>query len=306
MKKFFSILISIVFTIALLVTVLLGIVRTNFKASNLIKMAGDISKSVSYVAPDNGLYYPGMNVVRTVGYEDSIDLSNMDFNALIQQYCEVSGVEVDESFVKEILEDPETSKFLDKYVDEIIDYTTGAKTELNIEAADVQKVVNNAIDKYEAKTGETIDRTGLNEEIEQGIKEALPEIQSAVDEVREENADVLESVKLVMEILSLKVFLICVAACVILALLIILINFNLLNGLKYISVSGIVCGVIIFAAAIIAQGIVLNLEMIKAAKDLILMFIGKIKIVSYVDILISVVFCVLSFVLSKKIAKNNE
>lgn len=314
MKKFFSILISIVFTIALLVTVLLGIVRSNFKGSNLLKMASDLGKSVAYEVPDNGLYYPGANVVRTVGYEEfdfssidlsDVDLTNMDINSIVQQYCEAAGVEVDESFIKEVLKDPETSMFVDKYLNEIMEYTTGAKAELKIEAADVQKVVNNAIDKYEAKTGETVDRTGLNESIEQGVKEAVPELKSAVDEVREENAEVFESVNLALKLLSLKVFIICIAVCVVLALIIILINLSLLDGLKYISVSGIVCGVIIFAAAIIGQGIVLNVELVKAAKDLILMFIGKIKIVSYIVTLVSVVFCVLSFVLSKKIAKNN-
>ena len=47
MKKFLSVVLSILFAICLLGTLLLSVVRNNFSYSKLVKMAGQMMKPVS-------------------------------------------------------------------------------------------------------------------------------------------------------------------------------------------------------------------------------------------------------------------
>ena len=192
MKKLLSVVVSILFAVALLCTLLLGIVRKNVSGSTLTNLAVELMKPVAMETHDNGLFYPDEGKkLMSVQYSSSdfdlsgvdfsnIDLKNLDINALVTEYCQAAGVDVDAEFVSEVLADPKTAKFVDKYVAEITEYATGISSELNIDPVDVQNVVNNAIDKYEVKTGEKVDRTGLNENIAVAVKDAMPEITDSI------------------------------------------------------------------------------------------------------------------------------
>ena len=271
MKKFCSIVLSIIFAVAFLGTTLLGIVRKDFSYSAITKMAGEILKPVSKAEPVNdGLFHPGDITYSLAGYEDfgdygdfdfsasdldSIYFTNLDVNELVQTYLDAAGVEVEPEFIAEVLASPEVSDFVDKYAGEVIGYMTGTNAELTINADDIKKVMNKSLDMYEEHTGEVVDRTGLDEAIEANVEVAQTEITAALDTAKEENAETFEILKKVEFFLSLKFFLICVGVCVLLALIILLINRNIFACLVYVFMPVFIDGVLIFIAALVAQGI---------------------------------------------------
>ena len=271
MKKFGSVLLSILFAIAFLATALLGVVRKDFSYSAITKIASEILKPVSKIEPvDDGLFHPGDVKITLAQYGDlgdygdfdisaldldSLDFTNLDVNELVGTYLEAAGVEVEPEFIAEVLTSPDVSDFVDKYIGEVVDYMTGASTELTINPDDFKKVMNKSIDMYEEHTGEVVDRSGLDEAIEANITVAQASITEALDTAKEENAEIFESLKLVDFFLSLKFFLICVGVCVFFALIILLINRNIFAWLVYVFMPVFIDGILIFVAALVAQGI---------------------------------------------------
>ena len=268
MKKFCCVVLSILFAVCFLVTALLGIVRTDFSYSAITKMAGEILKPVSKIEPVNGgLFHPGDVRYDLAAYEDygdfdisaldlgSIDFTNLDVNELVQTYLDAAGVEVEPEFIAEVLASPDVSDFVDKYAGEVVSYMTGSTTELKIDAADNQKVMNKSLDMYEEHTGEVVDRTGLNEVIEENVAMIQTEVTAALDTAKEENAEALAALKYVELVLSLKVFLACIGVCVLFALIILLINRNIFSWLVYVFIPVFVDGILIFVAACTAQGV---------------------------------------------------
>ena len=268
MRKFFSVLLSILLAVCFLITALLGIVRKDFSYSAITKMAGEILKPVSKIEPVNdGLFHPGDVRYSLAAYEDygdfdisaldlsSVDFTNLDVNELVQTYLDAAGVEVEPEFIAEVLASPEVSDFVDKYAGEVVSYMTGSSSELKIDAADIQKVMNKSLDMYEEHTGEVVDRTGLDQAIEESVALAQTEITAALDTAKEENADALAALKYVELVLSLKVFLACIGVCVLLALILFLINRNVFSWLVYVFIPVFVDGILIFVAACTAQGV---------------------------------------------------
>lgn len=268
MRKFFSVLLSILFAVSFLITALLGIVRKDFSYSAITKMAGEILKPVSKIEPVNdGLFHPGDVKYSLAAYEDygdfdisaldlsSVDFTNLDVNELVQTYLDAAGVEVEPEFIAEVLASPEVSDFVDKYAGEVVSYMTGSSSELKIDAADIQKVMNKSLDMYEEHTGEVVDRTGLDQAIEESVALAQTEITAALDTAKEENADALAALKYVELILSLKVFLACIGVCVLLALILFLINRNVFSWLVFVFIPVFIDGILIFVAACVAQGV---------------------------------------------------
>lgn len=268
MKKFFSVLLSIIFAVCLLGTLLLGIVRTDFSYSAITKIASEILKPVSKAEPvEDGLFHPGDAKITLAGYEEygdfdfssidlsSIDMTNLDINELVETYLEAAGVEVEPEFIAEILASPDVSEFVDKYVGEVVSYMTGESEELKINPDDIKKVMNKSIDMYEEHTGEVVDRSGLNEAIEENVAVMTTEITTALDTAKEENAETFEVLKQVEFFLSLKFFLICVGVCVFFALIILLINRNIFAWLQYIFMPVFIDGLLIFIAACVANGL---------------------------------------------------
>ena len=268
MRKFFSVLLSILLAVCFLITALLGIVRTDFSYSAITKMAGEILKPVSKIEPVNdGLFHPGDVKYSLAAYEDygdfdisaldlsSVDFTNLDVNELVQTYLDAAGVEVEPEFIAEVLASPDVSEFVDKYAGEVVSYMTGSSSELKIDAADIQKVMNKSLDMYEEHTGEVVDRTGLDQAIEENVALAQTELTAALDTAKEENADALAALKYVELILSLKVFLACIGLCVLLALIILLINRNVFSWLVFVFIPVFVDGILIFVAACTVQGV---------------------------------------------------
>ena len=213
MKKFFSILLSIIFAVCLFATLLLGVARSNFSYSAITKIASEILKPVSK-APvnDGGLFHPGdvkCALAQYGGFDlssvdlSSVDFTNLDVNALVGQYLDAAGVDVEPEFVAEVLASPDFSEFVDKYAGEIVSYVTGATTELSINSDDVKKIMNKSLDMYEKHTGQVVDRSGLDQAIETNVASMKTEITAALDTAKEENAEALAALKIVDFILSM-------------------------------------------------------------------------------------------------------
>ena len=127
MKKFFSVLLSIIFAVCFLVTALLGIVRKDLSYSAITKMAGEILKPVSKIEPVNdGLFHPGDVKYSLAGYEefgdygdfdfsaldlDSIDFTNLDVNEIVQTYLDAAGVDADPAMISEMLASSSMTSF---------------------------------------------------------------------------------------------------------------------------------------------------------------------------------------------------
>ena len=263
MKKFFSVLFSIIFAVCLFATLLLAVVRANFSYSAITKITSEILKPVSK-APvnDDGLFHPGdakCALVQYGGFDlssvdlSSVDFANLDVNALVGQYLEAAGVDVEPEFVAEVLASPDFSDFVDKYAGEVVNYMTGATAELSIDPADIKKIMNKSIDMYEKHTGQVVDKSGLDKAIETNVASMKTEITAALDTAKEENAEALAALKIVDFILSMKFFLICVGVCAFIALVIFLINMNVFAWLQYVFMPAFIDGLLILAIAFVAQ-----------------------------------------------------
>ena len=328
MKKFFSVLLSIIFAVCLLGTLLLAVVRFNFSYSSITKMVSEMMKPVA-AAPvvDDGLFHPGDVKITLAGYEEygdygdfdfssfdfsSIDMTNLDVNEIVGSYLEMAGVEVEPEFIAEVLASPDVSEFVDKYVGEIVDYMTGATEELTINSDDILNVVNKSIDMYEEHTGEVVDRSGMKEAIETSVAEAQVQITESLDQVKEENAEALSYLKIVDFVLSLKLFLICVGVCLILAGIIILINLNIFVSLEYIFLPCFIDGLLIFIAALVAGGVVPGIIKLMLSEyqlpggvyegiwSIVSKLISQMKIYGAVSAILGIALFVLGVALGKK------
>ena len=328
MKKAFSIILSILFTLALLFTLLLSVVRFNFSYSTITELAGQLLRPVS-AAPvieyeDDGLFHPGDIKISYAAYEDfgdfdfssvdlsELDLTNMDVNEIVQQYLDAANVDIEPELIADILASPEVSNAVDKYAGEIINYMTGASEELKLDPAELTAVMNTAFDKYEEATGEVIDRSGLEEVVTQGVEDMMPELTATLDTAKEENAEAFTILKKVNLLLSAKIFALCIAVCVLLALIIFLINMNIFVCFKYISIPAIIDGLILFIAALVAKGMVPGILSAAIADNglpnslytVLWNYIRKIlfdlEAYGIVTTLLGVALCVLGFMLAKK------
>ena len=328
MKKFGSILLSIILGICGLFTLLLAVVRVDLNYSAITKIAGEILKPVAKVAPvEDGLFHPDDKIITLAQYDDygdfdfdsldlsSLDFTNLDVNEIVGTYLEAAGVEVEPEVLAEIIASPDVSDFVDKYVGEVVDYVTGNTTELKINPDDITKVLNKSIDMYEDKTGEVIDRTGLNEAIAENVDVIQSSVTEALDTAKEENAEIFENLKLVDFYLSLKFFLMCVGVCVILAALLLLINRNIFTWLLYTFIPLFVDGILIFVSACVAQGVVpglLTLALSDAGLpkgiyegiwSYIVIVLKHLKICGAVTAIVSTVLWALGIALGKKTKK---
>ncbi len=322
MKKFFSILLSIIFAVCLFATLLLGVARSNFSYSAITKIASEILKPVSR-APvnDDGLFHPGdvkYTLAQYGGFDlssvdlSSVDFTNLDVNALVGQYLDAAGVDVEPEFVAEVLASPDFSEFVDKYAGEIVSYVTGATTELSINSDDVKKIMNKSLDMYEKHTGQVVDRSGLDQAIETNVASMKTEITAALDTAKEENAEALAALKIVDFILSMKFFLICIGICAFIALVIFLINMNVFAWLQYVFMPAFIDGLLFFAIALVGLNVLpmalstglkeagLPASLYDGLYSYLSKFLAQVKICGLVTAVVGLALWIVGLVLGKK------
>ena len=327
MKKFFSVLLSIVFALCLLFTLLLGVVRFNFSYSTITNIASQMLKPVSKAKlqqNQSGLFYPGEQVAQLTNlsfegtdfenFEFNLsaeDLQDLDINEIVKDCLKQAGVDASPEFVADLLASPEMSAFVDKYGEEVVDYLAGTKSTLEVNPADVKKVLHKSVDLYEKHTGETVDRSGMDSAVENSIKTALPKITASLDEVKAEGSEVLDAVKAVAAWLELKMFLISIAVCAVLALVIFLINKNVFAMFKYISIPAIVDGALLFLIGALFVAVLPKIiselagsNLHKGIYEAILSYTTKIffqmKLYGIGAFACGIILCILGFKLDKK------
>lgn len=331
MKKFFSVLLSIVFALCLLFSLILGVVRFNFSYSTITNIASKALKPVSKALPQNkgGLFYPGSAKVSLAALTFDGDMENFEFNfsadslkdldvnALVQSFLDQAGIDASPEFVAEVLASPETTAFVDKYGEEVIDYVTGAKNKLDVDPKDVKKLLNKSIDLYEKHCGEKVDRSGMDRAVDQAIKTAVPQITASLDEIKEESSEAVVALKALAAWLELKLFIFCVAVCAVLALIIFLINKSVFAMFKYISIPAIVDGALLFLVGALLAAVLPQIisdaagpNLHKGIYDAIWSYATRIlchmKVYGAVSALCGAVLCVLGFVFDKKTEKSER
>ena len=272
MKKFLSVLLSIIFALVLFVTLCFNIVRVNVTPSKIMDLGASMINSMA-LAPsyDDGLFHPDQKVLSNAGYDIGgmdidFDLNNLDIGEIVQQIVEANGYDftVDEELIADILSDSETKDLVDTVMNQAVDYMAGKTDTIELNPDKIESVVVKSIKKIEDKTGEKIeyDPAELKAEIAAGVEEALPAVTEALDEVKEENGAELGMVLKALDFLSIKYLFIFIGVLIVLAALIFVLNMNVFALFRYISIPAIVVGVIYVVFGLLgntATAIIVNL-----------------------------------------------
>ena len=209
MKKFCSVLLSIVFALCLLAALMLTGIRSNLNYSKIINIAGQF------------------------------------LNPVMEHYLNEENVKFDSEFVPDVLASEELKDFVNKYQDAVVDYIVDKNPELTFEHEDVKKIAEKGIELYVKHTGAYVDKSNLDAQINQYVSEII----SDLDTLKAENQEYIKIIKIVEIILSDKTYLICIIASVVLACLLLLINKNIFVWMQYVFMPVFVDGIILFVLA---------------------------------------------------------
>ena len=209
MKKFCSVLLSIVFALCLLAALMLTVIRSNLNYSKIINIAGQF------------------------------------LNPVMEHYLNEENVKFDSEFVPDVLASEELKDFVNKYQDAVVDYIVDKNPELTFEHEDVKKIAEKGIELYVKHTGAYVDKSNLDAQINQYVSEII----SDLDTLKAENQEYIKIIKIVEIILSDKTYLICIIASVVLACLLLLINNNIFVWMQYVFMPVFVDGIILFVLA---------------------------------------------------------
>lgn len=254
MKKFLSIILSIIFGLVLLVTLLFNIVRVNITPSKIMDLGASMINSMA-IAPsyNDGLFHQDQKKITTTGYDVAgidldIDMNNLDIGEIVQQLVEANGYDfkIDEELIADILSDSETKELVDTIMNQAVDYIAGNSDTFDLNSDKIESVVVKTIKKIEDKTGEKIeyDPADLKAEIATGIAEANQAVTEALDEVKEENGAELETALKALKFLSVKNLVIFIVILFIIVALIFALNTNIFVVFRYISIPIFIVGLI--------------------------------------------------------------
>ena len=209
MKKFCSVLLSIVFALCLLAALMITVIRSNLNYSKIINIAGQF------------------------------------LNPVMEHYLNEENVKFDSEFIPDVLASEELKDFVNKYQDAVVDYIVDKNPELTFEHEDVKKIAEKGIELYVKHTGAYVDKSNLDAQINQYVSEII----SDLDTLKAENQEYIKIIKIVEIILSDKTYLICIIASVVLACLLLLINKNIFVWMQYVFMPVFVDGIILFVLA---------------------------------------------------------
>ena len=323
MKKFLSVLLSIIFALVLCVTLIFNIVRVNVTPSKILDLGANMINSMA-LAPsyDDGLFYPDQKVLSNAGYEIGgmdidFDLNNLDLGEVVQQIVEANGYDftLDEALIADILSDPETKDLVDTIMNQAVDYMAGKTETIELNPDKIESVVVKSIKKIEDKTGEKIeyDPAELKTVISSGIEEAVPAVTEALDEVKEENGAELEMVLKALDFLSIKYLFIFIGVLIVLAALIFVLNMDVFALFRYISIPAIVVGLIYVIGGLLGNTVTaLIVELLKNDYEALISPVSVLVSIIFRQILLNgictlvpgVALCVVGFI--KKKTKSSE
>lgn len=319
MKKFFSILLSIIFALVLFAALLFNIVRVNVTPSKILDLGASMINSMAMIQQnDTGLFYTDQKIITPVGYQIEgmdieIDLNNLDLGELVQEIAKENGYdfEIDEELIADILSDPETKDLVDNVMNQAVEYMAGKTDTIELNPDKIESVVTKGIKKIEEKTGEKIeyDAAELKANIAAGVEEALPAVTETLDTVKEENSAELDAVMKILDYLSVKYLVIMIAVLVVLAAIIFVLNMNIFALFRYISIPSIVIGIILiviglmggFVNSVIADVLKADFEsLIKPVSVLVTTIFRQFLTYGICVFVPGVALCVVGFINKKK------
>ena len=319
MKKFFSILLSIIFALVLFAALLFNIVRVNVTPSKILDLGASMINSMAMIQQnDTGLFYTDQKIITPAGYQIEgmdieIDLNNLDLGDLVQEIAKENGYdfEIDEELIADILSDPETKDLVDNVMNQAVEYMAGKTDTIELNPDKIESVVTKSIKKIEEKTGEKIeyDAAELKANIAAGVEEALPSVTETLDTVKEENSAELDAVMKILDYLSVKYLVIMIAVLVVLAAIIFVLNMNVFALFRYISIPSIVIGIILiviglmggFVNSVIADVLKADFEsLIKPVSVLVTTIFRQFLTYGICAFVPGVALCVVGFINKKK------
>ena len=319
MKNFFSVLLSIIFALVLLVTLLFNIVRVNVTPSKIMDLSASMVNALTMLQNnDTGLFYTDQKIITPAGYQIEgmdieIDLNNLDLGELIQEIAKENGYDftIDEELIADILSDPETKDLVDNVMNQAVEYMAGKTDTIDLNPDKIESVVTKGIKKIEEKTGEKIeyDAAELKANIATGVEEALPAVTETLDTVKEENKAELGAVLKVLDFLSVKYLIIMIAILVVLAAIIFVLNMNVFTLFRYISIPSIVVGSILiviglmngFVNSVVADILKADFEsLIKPVSVLVSTIFRQFLTYGICAFVPGVALCVVGFIYKKK------
>lgn len=319
MKKFFSILLSIIFALVLFAALLFNIVRVNVTPSKILDLGASMINSMAMIQQnDTGLFYTDQKIITPAGYQIEgmdieIDLNNLDLGELVQEIAKENGYdfEIDEELIADILSDPETKDLVDNVMNQAVEYMAGKTDTIELNPDKIESVVTKSIKKIEEKTGEKIeyDAAELKANIAAGVEEALPSVTETLDTVKEENSAELDAVMKILDYLSVKYLVIMIAVLVVLAAIIFVLNMNVFALFRYISIPSIVIGIILiviglmggFVNSVIADVLKADFEsLIKPVSVLVTTIFRQFLTYGICAFVPGVALCVVGFINKKK------
>lgn len=259
MKRFFSIILSVLFFIALGFTLLFNVLRLNLNSDAILDLGKEVllpEVNFSQVQKNNsGVFYPENKILKNAEYDYSqMDLSSIDLSQIAQSYADEYGLDIqfDNEMIKEVIDSPKVNNLLENYVDEIISYVSGKSENLNIDSAELEAAMEDAIEICEKKSGKKIDYKPeeLKDAIDEGIKEAVPEVQKSLDDVKKNNQEVISAIEKLLNVFSVKNLLLLILVLVVIAAGLFGINREVLMTLKYISITAVSDGVLLLIAGL--------------------------------------------------------
>lgn len=269
MKKFISVLLSILSGLFLFCFLICFNIKNNFNFSDLID---SVSKSNNYVTKktSSGFFYPEDKIIIQAQYSPDLDLYG-----IISQQLKDQDIEVDDVFVKEIFEDTDVKNILNDFFDDYLAFATGESSDFKIDEMKIKKTVNKIIDKYEDYYDTNIDRESFVQEFDEVLPQVLTEIEEEVKEgaveLRDENTEFL---KLYRFFTGNTLWIIFVVLIIISILLIAIISKSLKTTLFGTGIPAIVVGLLVILAGIAIlslKGFVLNMFIDYINQNLIIM-----------------------------------
>lgn len=272
MKKFISILFSLLFIISLIGTIFIGILRNVILGSTFLTNVHALS--TEEINLDN--------------LKEMQKFSKKDFHEYFDQYLKEENLPTE--LIDEIVDQQNYKAILEDFVKDYTNYTLGNGEKPKIPEEKIQSILDDGIKAYEEKTGEKVD-TELSTKI---VKEVTKEVNNALEEISDN--DVLN--KSVQILFSDRLFFLLFGVTILLVILLIIVQKR--KAFSYIGTSMSIAG--LFA---IIGFIKLKTFEIDLFGSFVIDIVNKGRIVG-VSMIILGGLCIILQILFSKISKKEE
>lgn len=204
-----------------------------------------------------------------------------------------------EEEISEYIDTKDLQKAVEEYLKDYIGYQLGEESMPTINSPEVNKILDKAIDKFEEKTGEKIDRSDVDKALEEFDTNLAKndKISSQVD------SQTLEAMKFIYIISTSKALIIgLIIALIVLIAIVFLLNMNVTSTIAYLISAFLINGICIIVIPIAMKLLGSSLN---AAEDLINTLSKPFYIYGMISIGISILLIITNIII-KIVKKNTE